>query len=81
VDCNKPYAGSPSGVNLSEFRSNTVLRWEHRPGSLLFLARQQGRSAYGPQSSEFDFPRDVYRVFDLHPNNTLLVKASSWISL
>lgn len=80
VDRYQPYAGDPRGVNLSEFRSNTVLRWEYRPGSLLFLVWQQGRSVFSPQSSEFDFPRDVYRVFDLHPNNTLLVKASFWFN-
>lgn len=80
VDRYQPFAGDPRGVSLSEFRSNTVLRWEYRPGSVLFLVWQQGRSAFSPQSSEFDFPRDVYRVFDLHPNNTLLVKASFWFN-
>ena len=29
--------------NFKQFRSNTVLRWEYRPGSVLFFVWQQGR--------------------------------------
>lgn len=70
----------PGGFYLREFRSNTVLRWEYRPASTLFLVWQQGRSLNDPRASDFSFPRDVSRVFDLHPMNTLLVKASFWFN-
>ncbi len=80
ADRMKPYAGDPGGFNLREFRSNTVVRWEYRPGSTLFFVWQQGRSLYDPTASNFDFNRDLNRVFDIHPMNTLLVKASFWLN-
>jgi len=57
-----------------------VLRWEYRPGSTLFVVWTQGRQdfagAEGPGSM-----RDNFRhIFDLHPDNTFLVKASYWIN-
>ena len=57
-----------------------VLRWEYRPGSTLFIVWTQGRfdqaGAEGSRSMGGDF-RDL---FDLHPDNTFLVKASYWIN-
>ena len=72
--------GDPGGFRVREFRSNTVVRWEYRPASVLFLVWQQGRSLYDPTASDFSFPNDVTRVFDAHPMNTLLVKASFWFN-
>jgi hypothetical protein len=76
----KPYAAAPGGFNFKAFNSTTVLRWEYRPGSTLFVVWTQGRQdfvpAMGPQSIKGDFED----LFDLHPNNTFLVKASYWIN-
>ena len=76
----KPYAAPADGVNKKVFNSTAVLRWEYRPGSTLFIVWTQGRfdqaSAEGSRSMGGDF-RDL---FDLHPNNTFLVKASYWIN-
>ena len=76
----KPYSFTPGGFNFKAFNSTTVLRWEYRPGSTLFLVWTQGRDdfqpAVGPRSLSGDF-RDL---FDLHPNNTFLVKASYWFN-
>src|SRR5205809_2529912 len=70
----------PGGFNDKEFNSTVVLRWEYRPGSTLFVVWTQGRADYtqieGPRSLAGNF-RDM---FDLHPNNTFLVKASYWIN-
>jgi hypothetical protein len=75
-------AGSdPGGFNVKEFRSNTVLRWEYRPGSTIFVVWQQGRSQQGVDGGSFRFSRDYRNLFSAHPNNTLLVKASYWFSL
>src|SRR5205809_623109 len=81
----QPYADTAvtnhiGGVNFKQFRSNVVLRWEYRPGSTLFVVWTQGRQdfagAEGPGSM-----RDNFRhLFDLHPDNTFLVKASYWIN-
>ena len=70
-----------SGVNVREFRSNTVLRWEYRPGSALFVVWSQGRDDQSQFPGSFDTGRDYRRLFRTHPDNTFLVKASYWFSL
>ena len=70
----------PGGFNVREFRSNTVVRWEFRPASTLFFVWQQGRNGGDPTLANFDFRRDVGGVFDAHPMNTFLVKASYWFN-
>src|SRR5205823_5730353 len=81
----RPYAdtavtNNPGGVNSKQFQSKVVLRWEYRPGSTVFVIWTQGRfdeaKAEGARTMGGDF-RDL---FDLHPNNTFLVKASYWIN-
>jgi len=76
----QPYPAASDGFNKKAFNSTAVLRWEYRPGSALFLVWTQGRQhrdgAEGPRSMSGDF-RDL---FDLHPENTFLVKASYWIN-
>jgi len=76
----QPYPAASDGFNKKAFNSTAVLRWEYRPGSALFLVWTQGRQhrdgAEGPRSMGGDF-RDL---FDLHPENTFLVKASYWIN-
>jgi len=76
----KPYPGDPGGFNFKEFRSNSVLRWEWRPGSTMFLVWQQGRQFDGAPTDEFSIGRDLRNVFDTHPNNTFLVKVSYWLN-
>lgn len=75
-----PYAGSPGGFNMKEFRSNSVLRWEYRPGSTLFVVWQQGRSDFINGASDFRFGRDYGNLFGVHPDNTFLVKLSYWFN-
>jgi hypothetical protein len=79
----KPYTagGDPGGFNYKQFRSNTVVRWEYRPGSTLFVVWQQGRTQDDIDPGTFDFSRDYRNLFSAHPDNTLLVKASYWLSL
>ena len=75
-----PYAGDPGGFDVKQFRSNTVLRWEWRPGSTMFLVWQQGRQLDGSANTDFNFGRDLRSVFDTRPNNTFLVKVSYWFN-
>ncbi len=79
----KAYAGgAPLGdFNFKEFRSNTVVRWEYRPGSTLFFVWSQGRQQDGLNAGSFEASRDVRDLFRARPDNTLLVKASYWFSL
>jgi hypothetical protein len=89
-------AGPAAGFNLTnrdfnvrELRSNAVFRWEWRPGSTLFLVWQHTRSgeftASDPdapldRTGNFRFGRDAGDLFDLHPDNVLMIKASYWLN-
>jgi hypothetical protein len=72
--------GDPGGFNYKQFRSNTVVRWEYRPGSTLFLVWQQGRSQDGLDPGSFELGRDSRNLFRARPDNTFLVKASYWLA-
>ena len=81
----KPYADTaitnhPGGFNFKEFNSTTVLRWEYRPGSTLFLVWTQGRTDFAPLEGQRSLTGNFSDMFRLHPNNTFLVKASYWIN-
>ena len=69
--------GQPD-FNYKSLRSTTVLRWEYRPGSVLFVAWQHGRSEYLSDPS-FRGLRDIGDLFSLESDNTFLVKASYWL--
>lgn len=76
-----PYGSgaAPGAFNSKQFNSNAVLRWEYRPGSVLFFVWQQGRSdARNPGT--FDHRRDLGTLFGSRPDNTLLIKASYWFN-
>lgn len=76
-----PYnAVEPEDFNFKQFRSNTVLRWEYRPGSVLFFVWQQGRQDFRNPGS-FEFGRDYGNLFRTRSDNTFLIKASYWFSL
>ena len=72
--------GDPGGFDFSEVRSNMVLRWEYRPGALVFLVWQHGRSRFEDVATRFDAGRDLRRLFALPPNNTILLKVSYWLN-
>ncbi|HET7188356.1 MAG TPA: DUF5916 domain-containing protein [Gemmatimonadaceae bacterium] len=81
----KSGAGVFDGFNFRQFRSNTVLRYEYRPGSTLFVVWQQGRSNFLSPSdpgymADYRLSRDYDSPFRDHPNNTFLVKWSYWIN-
>ena len=78
----KPFTGhgDPGGFDFKQFNSNTVVRWEYRPGSTVFLVWAQGRTADGSPTDEFSFGRGLRNVFDTHPNNTFLIKLSYWFN-
>ncbi|MGQ0538843.1 MAG: DUF5916 domain-containing protein [Gemmatimonadaceae bacterium] len=73
--------GNAQGFNFKQFRSNSVVRWEYRPGSTLFLVWQQGRTEDAADPGTFNFSRDYRTLFQAHPQNTFLIKASYWFSL
>jgi hypothetical protein len=76
-----PYAGTlPSrDFNLRSLRGNSVLRWEWREGSTLYVAWQQSRSDEADYG-DFDFSRDGQRLFSIRPDNIFVVKLSYWFT-
>jgi hypothetical protein len=75
-----PQAAAPGGFNYKQFNSNVVLRWEYRPGSTLFVVWTQGRALGTGAEGTRSFAGELRDLFDLHPDNTFLVKASYWLS-
>ncbi|HET7790410.1 MAG TPA: DUF5916 domain-containing protein [Gemmatimonadales bacterium] len=81
-----PYADTSGAIGNQDFRTrslrvNSVLRWEYRPGSTLFVVWTQSRSGFfGDPSFEVnrDFNRELFRD---PPTNVLLVKLNYWMSL
>jgi hypothetical protein len=82
ADRYQPYsgAGAPGGFSYRQLRSNTVLRWEYRPGSVLYLVWSQGRQQSGADMGGFAFGRDYRELFRVHPQNTFLIKGSYWLN-
>jgi Domain of unknown function (DUF5916) len=78
----KPFTleGDPGGFNFKQFRSNTVVRWEYRPGSTIFLVWAQGRTQDGTDIGTFDMRRDANNLFRQRPDNTFLIKSSYWFN-
>jgi hypothetical protein len=81
TDRYRPYAGAdPGGFDFKQLRSNTVVRWEYRPGSALFVVWTQGRERSLDEGRRFDLSHDLRDMLRLHPDNTLLIKASYWFN-
>ena len=80
-------AGDPStgfvfanpDFNFKQFRSTTVLRWEYRPGSTIFVVWSQGRSLTTPIGT-LNLDRDVGALFGANATNTLVVKVNYWVN-
>ena len=65
--------------NFKQFRSTVVLRWEYRPGSLLYLVWSQGRNHYGGEGS-FDLRANMDTLFRQDAENVFMLKVSYWIA-
>jgi CubicO group peptidase (beta-lactamase class C family) len=68
------------GFTRWHLRSNSVLRWEYRPGSSLFLVWSQNRSRFDPDGS-LRLIRDAGELFGAPGTNVLLLKVSHWFGL
>jgi hypothetical protein len=71
--------GNPS-FGYRSLRGNSVLRWEYRPGSTLFLVWTTSCSASSP-SPAFDASSDLRRLCQGRADNAFAVKASWWLNL
>jgi hypothetical protein len=76
-----PPATKDRQFKVAALITNSVLRWEYRPGSTLFVVWQHGRAGPGPNDTfRQPWTRDYRELFDLHPENTFLVKLAYWLS-
>ena len=76
-----PPADASRQFKVTELITNSVLRWEYRPGSTLFVVWQHGRQGPGPGDTfRQPWTRDYRDLLDLHPDNTFLVKVAYWLS-
>lgn len=64
--------------NVTSFRTNTVLRWEWRPGSTLFLVWQQDRSGFSP-TGEAVTPGSLGDALSATGDNFFRVKLTYWL--
>jgi hypothetical protein len=63
--------------NFRRLRTNTVLRWEYRPGSTLTLVWSQGRDDVVSDGG-FRSAHDLRRLFGARSNDALMLKVSYW---
>jgi hypothetical protein len=77
----RPYAGvMPSGdFNEKSFNASTVLRWEYRPASTLFVVWTQSRDQNDRDLGAFSASRDYRNLFAARPENVVLIKAAYWV--
>ncbi len=65
--------------NFKQFQSTMVLRWEYRPGSLLYLVWSQGRS-HSIRNGSLHLRDDLGTLFGQDAENVLMLKMSYWIT-
>jgi hypothetical protein len=75
-----PPGGTTTRFNFKQLRSNTVLRWEYRPGSTMFVVWTQGREGFHTLPNDKTWKQEYDDLFRLHPDNTFLVKVAYWLS-
>jgi hypothetical protein len=75
-----PPPGSRIAFTSSQLRTNAVLRWEYRPGSTLFVVWAHGRQASTSDHSNQPWHDDYRDLFELHPDNTFLIKVAYWLN-
>lgn len=75
-----PYnGGDPGAFDFKQYRSNTVVRWEYRPGSVLYFVWAQERTFSLDGTDARDAARGLARLASAHPLNVFLIKGSYWM--
>ena len=75
-----PFAFRNPDFNFKSLRGNAVLRWEYRPGSVLYLVWTQQRTD-SEALGELRFGRSARRLVDAQADNIFLVKATYYLNL
>jgi hypothetical protein len=79
----QPYqeGGDPGAFDFKQYRSNTVLRWEYRPGSTVYVVWAQERTQGVDGAAARSAPQGLDQLVKAHPNNVFLIKGSYWFSM
>lgn len=76
----KTFAFQNPDFTMLEFRSNFVLRWEYKPGSVFYFVwthqRNGYNSAFNPEMGE-----NMDSLFGIFPDNMFLIKLNYYFSL
>lgn len=72
------YAGN-ADFSVRSFRTTNVVRWEYRPGSVMFVVWQQGRDGFA-QDGRFRLANNFGDIFEADAANVFLVKFSRWLN-
>ena len=75
-----PPAGTSLVLKYTQLRSNSVVRWEYRPGSTLFLVWAHGRTDDEDKRLDRSWSNDYRDLFSRHPDNTFLIKLAYWMN-
>ncbi|HEY9229520.1 MAG TPA: DUF5916 domain-containing protein, partial [Gemmatimonadaceae bacterium] len=82
ADRYRPYAGGdPGAFDFKQYRSNTVVRWEYRPGSVLYFVWAQERTQDLSDEKARIAPSGLGQLTRAHPANVFLIKGSYWVSM
>jgi hypothetical protein len=74
-----PFNISNPDFNITSLRGNAVLRWEYRPGSILYLVWTRSSSGYLNDGS-FRFNRSFDRMLSASTDNILMLKFTYWFA-
>lgn len=77
----RPYTlrGTANGFRFGQMRTNNVVRWEYKPGSVLFFVWTQGRDASDANPTDYGVTDGFSNIFQRRPDNVFLLKASYWL--
>ena len=76
-----PYVTPPGaslGFDVLQVRSNSVVRWEFRPGSTVFAVWTHGREGFN-DFRDRSWRAEYDELLALHPANTFLLKLAYWL--
>jgi hypothetical protein len=67
------YQGTNPDFNFKSFKANVVLRWEYRPGSLIYLVWTHDRLNYD-NAGVYDLGNDIQSLLNEDADNIFLIK-------
>ena len=70
-----PFRIDNPDFNFKSLRGTVVLRWEYRPGSVIYLVWTQNRADYS-DPGDLSFGRDLGNLLSARGDNIFMLKAT-----